>query len=190
MTAEDFKVCAQSDLWTVAYKKYYRLWVNLALTTHVTIAEAEDAVHAVLQSAMTRHGEPFASLEHIRNYVAKSVVNRASQSHRRDDRAVRWDDHAETCASVSPSDVEMEDREQIRLLRAALAGLSERDFEVLKLRYFSGLTFQQIGVFLGLSLSTVKSREEAALRRVRKALRKKGVEVLLMGKTRGGHETR
>ena len=185
MTANDPPGCIQSDLWTVAYRKYYRLWVNLALTTHLTVPEAEDIVHAVIHSAMTRHGEPFASMEHIRNYVAKSVLNRASQTRQRGERVQRWDEKAEHISGIQPSDGDLEDREQLEILRDVLVRVSARDFEILKLRYFCGLTFLEIGSVLGLSLSTVKSREEAALRRVRRALRKNGVEGLLIGKKKG-----
>jgi RNA polymerase sigma factor (sigma-70 family) len=183
MATPDTHECVQSTLWAVAYKKYYRLWVNLALTVHFNIPEAEDVVHAVIQSAMTRDGEPFASLEHIRNYVAKSVLNRAGQNRARENRAMRWDENAEILSRVGPSSEELEDNEQMRILREVLVCLDSRDYEIVKLRFFSGLTFQEIAGYLGLALSTVKSREESALKRIRRALRKSGVEeVLIEGK--------
>jgi RNA polymerase sigma factor (sigma-70 family) len=183
MVTTDTHECVQSTLWTVAYKRYYRLWVNLALTVHFNVAEAEDVVHAVIQSAMTRDGEPFASLEHIRNYVAKSVLNRAGQNRARESHTMRWDEHAELLSRVAPSSEELEDREQVRILREALVRLNPRDYEIVKLRFFLGLTFQEIADYLGLALSTVKSREESALKRIRKALRKNGVEgVIIRGR--------
>jgi RNA polymerase sigma factor (sigma-70 family) len=66
-----------------------------------------------------------------------------------------------------------------------LVGLHPRDYEIVKLRYFTGLTFQEIADYLGLALSTVKSREESALKRIRRALRKYGAEGVIMG-GRGG----
>lgn len=180
MATTDTHECVQSTLWAAAYKKYYRLWVNLALTVHFDIAEAEDVVHGVIQSAMTREGDPFASLEHIRNYVAKSVLNRAGQNRQRENRTIRWDDKAEILSQVGPSSEDLEDREQVRILREVLVGLNSRDFEIVKLRYFTGLTFQEIAGYLGLALSTVKSREESALKRIRRALRKNGGEGVLI----------
>jgi RNA polymerase sigma factor (sigma-70 family) len=179
----------QTSLWAAAYKKYYRLWVNLALTVHFNLADAEDVVHEVLHSAMARDGEPFASLEHIRNYVAKSVLNRAGQSRHRSDRTTRWDERVEILCQVGPSSAELEDQEQVRILRRVLARLNSRDYEIVKLRYFTGLTFQEIADYLGLALSTVKSREESALKRIRKALRKNGIEVVLIPGGKAGNGT-
>ncbi len=185
MVTTDTHECVQSTLWAAAYKRYYRLWVNLALTVHFDIAEAEDVVHGVIQSAMTREGDLFASLEHIRNYVAKSVLNRAGQNRQRESRTVRWDDKAEVLTRVGPPSEDLENREQVRILTEVLVGVTPRDFEIIKLRYFSGLTFQEIAGYLGLALSTVKSREESALKRIRRALRKNGVEGVIIG-MRGG----
>jgi RNA polymerase sigma-70 factor (ECF subfamily) len=185
MATTDTHECVQSTLWAAAYKKYYRLWVNLALTVHFDVAEAEDVVHAVIQSAMTREGEPFASLAHIRNYVAKSVLNRAGQNRHRENHTTRWDEKAEILSRVGPPSEDLEDREQVRILREVLVGLHPRDYEIVKLRYFTGLTFQEIADYLGLALSTVKSREESALKRIRRALRKYGAEGVIMG-GRGG----
>lgn len=182
MTTTNLHGCAQSELWAAAYKKYYRLWVNLAFTINFNVEEAEDVVHSVLQSAMAREGDPFSSLEHIRNYVAKSVLNRAGQSRKLRDRTQRWDEKAEQLSEVGASLEELEDREQMLILRHVLAKMPARDYEIVKLRYFTGLTFQEIANYLGLALSTVKSREESALRRIRRQLRKRGVEGLIIGR--------
>jgi len=155
--------------------------MNLALTVYFDPKEAEEVVHAVIQSAMTRGGEPFASLEHIRNYVAKAVLNRSYQYRQRDERMVRWDETTEGFFGVEPSSLELEDAEQIQILRKVLAGLKPHEFEIVKLRYFGGFTFQEIAQLLGLALSTIKSREESTLKKIRRELRKKGVEVLEIG---------
>jgi DNA-directed RNA polymerase specialized sigma24 family protein len=56
----------------------------------VTDEEAEDIVHGVITGIITRRPEAFESLEHIRNYVAKSILNRAIQVKRRADKHVPW----------------------------------------------------------------------------------------------------
>jgi RNA polymerase sigma factor (sigma-70 family) len=186
MDANDEHNCPQQDLWAVAYRRYIRLWMNLALTVYPDVQEAEDIVHSVIQSAMGRPGDPFASLEHIRNYVAKAVLNRAGQHRQRVSKVGRWDDHADLAASSGPSILHLEDQEQHGALRQVMGKLPARDYEIVKLRYYSGFTFQEISDFLGLALSTVKSREESALRKIRLGLRKNGIEVLVISEKRGG----
>jgi RNA polymerase sigma factor (sigma-70 family) len=185
MVTNDSSKCPQTALWAVAYKRYYRLWLSLANSVCFNASDAEDVVHAVIQSAIARPGEPFGSLEHIRNYVAKAVLNRAVQTRQKDERLTRWDGEAEIRAGVEPSALELEEKERDLMLRKALVALSPRDWEVVKLRYFNGLTFQEIADGLGLSVSTIKSREESVLRKIRTRLRKFGIESVILGGKRG-----
>jgi RNA polymerase sigma-70 factor, ECF subfamily len=184
MATDESQGFTQQALWAAAYKKYIRLWMNLALTVYFDPKEAEEIVHAVIQSAMTREAGGFDSLEHIRNYVAKAVLNRSFQYRQRDERMSRWDENAEGICCVDPSALELEDSEQMSILRSVLTKLKPHDFEIVKLRYFGGFTFQEISQMLGLALSTVKSREESALNKIRRELRKKGVEVIEIGRRR------
>jgi RNA polymerase sigma-70 factor, ECF subfamily len=59
-------------------------------------------------------------------------------------------------------------------VREGLQGLSRSAFQVIKLRFYAGLTFNQISQMLNLPISTIKSREEAAIKKIRASLRKKG----------------
>jgi RNA polymerase sigma factor (sigma-70 family) len=63
---------------------------------------------------------------------------------------------------------------QREVLRSAILSLPDKDFEVLKYRYYAGLTFREISELLHLSISTLKSREDAAIRKIRRLFRKKG----------------
>jgi len=60
-------------------------------------------------------------------------------------------------------------------LKSAIQRLPRRDFDVIKLRYYAGYTFDEISRILGTPISTLKSREEAALQRLERWLRKKGL---------------
>jgi DNA-directed RNA polymerase specialized sigma24 family protein len=42
------------------------------------------------------------------------------------------------------------------------------------MRFFSGFTLAQVGEFLNMPISTVKSREDAILRKMRKKLHRSG----------------
>ena len=158
-------------LWIEAYRRYIRFWTNLARTTLITKEEAEDIVHGVVSSLLLKQNKRFESVEHIRNYVAKSVVNRAIQLRQRGGRSVDLPE------PVDPSSLEIlrsGSAEEIssHVLRSIIQRLPRRDFEIIKLRFYSGFTFKEIGELLDLPISTLKSREDAALKRIRKQLRK------------------
>ena len=61
-----------------------------------------------------------------------------------------------------------------KLLVCALVGLPAHLYEIVKYRFFAGFTFRQMGEVLGLPVSTMKSREDAAIKRVRSFLLKNG----------------
>ena len=69
----------------------------------------------------------------------------------------------------------IDDDYQTRALKSAIQRLPRRDFDVIKLRYYAGYTFDEISSILGTPISTLKSREEAALQKLGKCLRKKGL---------------
>ena len=67
---------AWSALWGTAYRKYFRLWTTLARSAEISDDEAKDIVHTVVTGIIAEPTREFHSLEHARNYVAKSVLNR------------------------------------------------------------------------------------------------------------------
>jgi len=161
--------------WVDAYKKYVRFWINLARTVRVSDEEAKDIVHGVIASSLANAGKEFQSMEHIRNYVAKGVLNRALQVKHRAGRQAPLTEHLEAGFPVMP-DESASDASSIRqALREGIERLPRNDFEIVKLRFYCGLTFSEISQMLNMPVSTLKSREEAALKRIRKWLRKKGM---------------
>jgi RNA polymerase sigma-70 factor (ECF subfamily) len=163
---------ADEHLWIEAYQRYLRFWTNLARTTLITKEEAEDIVHGVVSSLLMKQKKQFESVEHIRNYVAKSVVNRAIQLRQRGGK------HIELPDSADPASLELlrsggGDHVSSDVLRLIIRQLPSRDFEIIKLRFYSGFTFKEIGELLNLPISTLKSREDAALKRIRKLVRKR-----------------
>ena len=69
-----------------------------------------------------------------------------------------------------------EEVEQRMTLRAALAGLSDRDQELLALRYGADLTARQIGELLDLKVNAVEVSLHRALARLREILESEGIE--------------
>ena len=67
--------------------------------------------------------------------------------------------------SESPEEISITREEYKRLLRA-LAGLSSEHRAILVLRFFNDLSYEEIAAAVSISLGTVKSRLNAALKRV------------------------
>ena len=163
-----------NPMWVTAYRKYFRLWVRLAKTIRISEDDAKDIVHGVISSLLSDSTKSFQSLDHIRNYVARSVLNRAIQSKRRGERKTPWMEHIELRFPVVLEET-VDDDYLTHALKSAIQRLPRRDFDVIKLRYYAGYTFDEISRILGTPISTLKSREEAALQRLERWLRKKGL---------------
>jgi RNA polymerase sigma factor (sigma-70 family) len=164
--------------WVEAYRKYFRFWTNLARSASLTEDDAKDVVHTVITATLAQSGRRFDSIEHIRNYVAKGVLNRSIQARQRGDRTTRMTEHLELNLAAE-SQEQARDEETLRVvLREAIRRLPPKDFEILKLRFYSGLTFQEISQMLNRPVSTLKSREESAMKKVRAWFRKNGVSTV------------
>jgi len=168
-----------SEVWKCAYRRYYHFWLNLARAVQITEDEAKDVVHTVVLACIRPPAREFDSLEHLRNYVAKGVVNRAIHQKKRNDRHHSWDEGLEeTLASEAALPSEATDAVR-HLIRQGLSRLPRRDVEILKHRFYSGLKFAQISELTGMPISTLKSREDSAIRRLRKWFRKNGYGTVL-----------
>jgi RNA polymerase sigma factor (sigma-70 family) len=115
----------------------------------------------------------FESLEHVRNYVARAVLNRAIQARQRSIRATELNEDSFPDSDTIKQFEMIERMEEQSALRSVIGNLSKQDFEIIKLRFYSGLTFIEISRMLSIPVSTLKSREDAAIRRIRERIRKK-----------------
>lgn len=106
------------------------------------------------------------------------VMNVARDAHRRERRRARTAEAVRSRPVVDGAPLEQQAaaREAAELVAAALESLPGELREPLVLRHFGDMTFQQTAVVLGLPPSTVKSRVQAALRRLRVELRKRGLD--------------
>jgi RNA polymerase sigma factor (sigma-70 family) len=169
----------RQTFWVTAYRRYYRLWISLARSSQASEEDAQDIVHGVIASILNNGSPEFESFEHLRNYVAKSVLNRVILHRKQMQRRAPLVDVNDLISDTSGDAVREETPVDTRMLIAIVRKLKRRDFEIIKLRFFSGLTFVEISQLTGRAVSTLKSREVSALKKIEKALRKKRVERLL-----------
>lgn len=172
--SDSLPTLSPSAVWLRAYQRYIAFWVNLAKTAKVSEDDAKDIVHNVLSSIFLNNSKEFESFEHIRNYVAKAILNRAIQVRQRNDKRSVWGYGLELKFPVDPGLDEMDEKRERELFIDALQRLPRIDFEIIKLRFYAGLTFSQINCLLQVPISTLKSREEAALKKLRRFLCRNG----------------
>jgi RNA polymerase sigma-70 factor (ECF subfamily) len=149
----------------------------VALRVGYTIAggEAEDAVQEAMVKAF-RHLGRFRAGSAFRPWflaiVANEARNRRRASGRQDAVGLRLRARAgsEAAWERSAEDGALAHDQRDRLL-AAVAALSDRDREIVALRYFAGLTEAETGIALACPLGTVKSRLSRAIDRLRDTLR-------------------
>ncbi len=150
----------------------------VALRVGYTIAgdEAEDAVQEAMVKAF-RHLDRFRAGSAFRPWflaiVANEARNRRRSSGRQDAVSLRLRERAGSQASDwarSAEDGALARDQRDRLL-AAVAALSDRDREIVALRYFAGLTEAETGSALDCPIGTVKSRLSRAIDRLRDTLR-------------------
>ncbi len=165
---------ATKAMWTVAYRKYFGLWTNLAKTSGLTDDESKDVVQSIITGILCEPKREFESLDHVRNYVAKSVFNRVKVVRARNGKKTPWHEDTEIRFAILPEEYSGDEVKLRESLCAVVSGLSRKDFNILKMRFFSGFTLAQVGEFLDMPISTVKSREDAILRKMRKKLRHRG----------------
>lgn len=97
--------------------------------------------------------------------VARNVVKDQWRGSRRRSNLIAKVSGLRNPAPLSPEDVVIE-REDYRLVREALADLSDLDREVLRLSAWEGLTYAEIAVAIGSSLAAVDKRIGRAKQRL------------------------
>ncbi len=131
---------------------------------------AEDVVHDVFVS-FVESLEKYHVNGGLRPYLATAVANRARdrlRSARR--RALKSDPEDDADRSATPPELAVMQNEETQRLRQALLQLPYEQREVLMLHLQSGLTFKQIGIIQGVSLSTAQGRYRYGLDKLRSLL--------------------
>ncbi|MGC0312075.1 RNA polymerase sigma factor [Kitasatospora acidiphila] len=131
---------------------------------------AEDVVQEAFTALFQKHGERLDDLDNALAYLRTSVVNGARSVLRRRKTAREYVPPHEVDAPSAEEHAVLNDEH--RRVVAALQKLTERQREVLVLRYWSDLSEAQIAEALGLSRGAVKSTASRALDALEKQLEK------------------
>ncbi|OII61273.1 MULTISPECIES: RNA polymerase sigma factor [unclassified Streptomyces] len=154
---------------TDLYHAHRLAMVRLALLLVDDRASAEDVVQDAFVALYKRHGERLDDVDNALGYLRTSVVNAARSVLRRRKTAREYVPPHEADAPSAEEHVLLGE-EHGRVLHA-LRDLTNRQREVLVLRYWSELSEAQIAETLGLSRGAVKSTASRALDALERRLR-------------------
>ncbi len=149
--------------------------MSLARASSLSEDDAKDVVHAVIESALAQDLSRFESLDHIRNYVARGVLNRVILFFQRGLKTTEFTERIDSQIAERVAEPDFDEQLIRSALREGMRALPKKDMEIIKLKVFGGYTFHQIGELLHLPVSTLKSREDSAIKKLRKSFRKRGL---------------
>lgn len=168
--------------WAGVMMDYRALAVNICCGLLKDRDAAEDVVQAILVAIVekiTRGDLSFASREHARNYLLKSIRNKAQDVMKSGE---RWSPEGEEVLSqaeepredplaalISREEEEKRNRDLAEMARC-LASLGRGEREVLTYRFVNGMKYREISELTGIPITTLKSREDSALSKLRKKL--------------------
>lgn len=159
-TLEDAFSCYQPEL--------------LGMLYHL-VGNIEDARDALQDTFIKcwKHRDQVAGLDNLKAWIFRIALNTG-----RDVRQTAWrrrkrplpDDPTTLVRPQEGPEVEVEHREQLALIRAAVSRLRTEEQEVFLLRQNAQMTYEQIADTMGIPTGTVKTRMRLALIRLREAL--------------------
>ena len=135
---------------------------------------AEDVVQEAFLSLWRSGARYDRARGSVRSWILRAVHNRAIDAFRRESATASRDVVDDGITSALPArertEIEVERRDDARLVRGALDELPADQRKVIELAYFGGLSHGQIAEALGLPPGTVKGRMRLGLRKLRIAL--------------------
>ena len=147
--------------------------VRVAMSLGLGLSDAEDVVQTVLIKLVSRPRR-LRRIENLDAYCARMVINAtkdlAQRAHKRYE-----------CLADEPAGERIqrsgdpEDRDNLIVVRAALASLDAGQREPLVLKHYLRMTDPEIAATLGVPLGTVKSRISRGTERLQQLLQNQGI---------------
>jgi len=152
---------ARADEFRAFYRAHYGVILTVAEQRLDTRQAAEDAAADVFQIAWRRFSQEGAALS--LPWIYQILRNVVGTEYRRRERARRALDRLREDAEDPRADVRVD-------VRSALAGLPERERELLFMAYWEDLTQEEIAAVLGITAGALRVRLTRARSRLRDAL--------------------
>ena len=129
--------------------------------------DAEDAVQDLFVNVQQRLGEGNIDVRDLSAYLYRSLANLCVSQLRKSER-VRFVPIDQQTAMIATDE---EDYEQdYQRIAQLLASIPDEQAEVIRLRYHGGKRFVEIAAILGLPVTTVKSRFQYGLEKIRRGM--------------------
>ncbi len=152
------------------YEKYFDSMLTLAMGLLRRAEDAQDIVHDVFVS-FARSANDFRLRGSLGGYLATSVVNRVRDRLRQDRRRADRPEADRLAVLPEPGPPErVIHSEQAQRLNEALASLPYDQREVIVLRLKGDMRFREIAKLQGVPITTVQSRYQYGLDRLRSIL--------------------
>ena len=155
----------------ILFERYHPQLFNCLFRLTGNRQLSEDLVQEVFVRIL-KYRHTWQEGSQFRTWMFQIARNARTDHARRNARdEVNIEDHVlEFICPLPVPDVAAEKREDMRIMLEALATLSEERREVLLLRGFQGMKFEEIAGMLKCSVNTVKSRAFTAIRELRAAV--------------------
>ncbi|GAB4048254.1 RNA polymerase sigma factor [Spirosoma litoris] len=170
------------------YQLHIRHLLNYGLRLCESVATVEDCIQDVF-TELWHYRQRVTQPASVRFYLLKALRNRLKAQYRREQPFVSgWDDDrdeiGQSTFTIEPSaeqqlialDIDSERAEKIRL---AMNALSPRQREIIYLRYFNDLSYEQICELMNINYQTARSQIYASLKQLRALLKDKELSLLL-----------
>ncbi len=165
--------------------------LNYGLRLNGSLSTVEDCIQDVFVE-LWHYRQKLAQPASVRFYLLRALRNRLRAQYRRDQPFVSgWDDDGEQAGQNRlPFDTEPSAEEQLialdidadrkALIHQALQTLTARQREIIYLRYFNDLTYEQICEVMQINYQTARSQIYTALKMIRKNLKDSNISSILI----------